>query len=89
MKLPHERLIDRKERRELIPYSETHYSRLEKQGRVPARISIGDSRVAWSLTECLEWVEQKKAERDLQKAVRETAIEQKKGERDLQETVEA
>ncbi len=73
MNLPHERLISRKERRELIPYSDTHYRRLEKQGLVPARIRIGDSRVAYSLTECLEWIEQKKAEREPQEQAQETA----------------
>ena len=58
-----DRFVDRKERRRIIPYSDMHYSRLEKQGSVPLRIHIGPNRVAWSFRELMDWLETKKAER--------------------------
>ena len=60
-----DRLVDRKERRRIIPYSDMHYGRLEKRGLVPARIKLSpNGRVAWRLSELLAYVQQKTAERD-------------------------
>jgi len=57
------RIITAKERRELVPYSDMHVWRLEKEGRFPQRIHLGANRVGWSLSEITEWIEEKKAKR--------------------------
>ncbi len=58
------RLVDRNERRRIIPYSNVHYERLENAGQVPQKIRIGAARVAWSYRELMTWVAARKAERD-------------------------
>jgi predicted DNA-binding transcriptional regulator AlpA len=60
----HDRVIDRHELNRLVPYSLTHIGRLERLGRFPGRISLGANRVGWSRQEILEWIEQKKRERE-------------------------
>ena len=59
-----DRIVDRQERRGIIPYSDMHYSRLEKLKLVPVRIRLGAGRVGWSYRELCEWVEKKKSERN-------------------------
>ena len=59
-----DRLVSAKERRELIPFSNVHWSRLEKAGLVPRRIHIGQHRIAWKLSELTAWIDAKAAERD-------------------------
>ena len=63
-KQPPDRIIDRRERRQLIPYSDVHILRLERAGRFPARIQLGPSRVGWSELELFEWIEARKLDRD-------------------------
>ena len=58
-----DRIIDAAKRREMVPYSDMHIWRLEKQGRFPERIKLGQHRVGWSLREILQWIEERKAER--------------------------
>lgn len=58
-----DRLIDRHELRELVPYSLTHIRRLEHAGEFPQRVKIGANRVAWSLNEVLDWITAWKARR--------------------------
>ncbi len=60
----HNRLIDAKERRLLIPYSDMHVWRLERDGKFPKRIKIGPNRVAWRLSEILAWIDEKADARD-------------------------
>ena len=62
--LEYDRIVSAKERRQIIPYSDMHISRLEKSGRFPNRIRLGDNRVGWSLRELQEWIEARKMERD-------------------------
>jgi prophage regulatory protein len=57
------RIICATERRELIPYSDMHIWRMERDGRFPLRIKLGPNRVGWSLQEIVEWVDLRKAER--------------------------
>ena len=38
-----DRIVGKKERREIIPYSDSHYNRLEKLGLVPKRFLIGEA----------------------------------------------
>lgn len=50
-----DRVIDRKERRAIIPYSDSHWDRLEARGEVPRRVQLGASRVGWWLSEVMAW----------------------------------
>ena len=59
-----DRIVSAKERRQLIPYSDMHIWRLEKDRRFPKRIRLGGNRIGWSLRELQEWIEARKAERD-------------------------
>jgi prophage regulatory protein len=59
-----DRLIDKKELKKLIPYSHSTITRKEKAGSFPKRVILGPCRVAWPLSEVLQWIENKKAERD-------------------------
>ncbi len=59
-----DRLIDAKERRLLVPYSDMHVWRLERDGKFPKRIKIGPNRVAWRLSEILAWIDEKADARD-------------------------
>lgn len=58
------RIITRKELRTLVPYTPQHILRLEKQGKFPKRIQVGDNRVGWLLIEVEQWIEARAAERD-------------------------
>ena len=58
-----DRLISAKERRELVPYSDMHIWRLERDDKFPRRIPLGGNRVGWSLQEVQEWIEARKAGR--------------------------
>ena len=57
------RLITAAERRLMVPYSDMHISRLEQAGKFPRRIRLGPNRVAWRLSEVLQWIEDRAAER--------------------------
>jgi prophage regulatory protein len=60
-----DRIISSKERRILVPYSDMHVWRLEQAGQFPKRIKLGPNRVGWSLQEVLDWIEARKAERNV------------------------
>lgn len=60
----HDRLLGQKELRELVPLHPAQIARMEKAGRFPRRVQVSEARVAWSLFEIVEWIEQRKAERD-------------------------
>jgi prophage regulatory protein len=62
---PIDRIICAEERRELVPYSDMHVSRLEQAGLFPVRIRLGPNRVGWSLKEIQDWIDARKAERDI------------------------
>ena len=50
------RIITRKELRLVVPYTPQHILRLEKQGKFPRRIRIGDRCVGWYLTDVEAWL---------------------------------
>ena len=50
------RVITRKELRLIVPYTPQHILRLEKQGKFPKRIHIGERRVGWYLTDVETWL---------------------------------
>ncbi len=60
-----DRIIDARERRQLVPYSNMHIWRLEKIGAFPKRIRLGANRVGWSLREIQGWIAARKAERKI------------------------
>lgn len=57
------RIISSAERRRLVPYSDMHIWRLERDGAFPKRIKLGKHRVGWDLAEVLAWIEKRKAKR--------------------------
>lgn len=59
MSNPLPRIITKKELAQLVPYSAQHVLRLEKVGKFPRRIRIGERRVGWWLHEVLAWLEQR------------------------------
>lgn len=68
-----DRIIDKHELKQLVPYSHVHISRLEKQCQFPQRIQLGANRVGWSLEEIKDWIETKKLDRDPDKRPSDTA----------------
>ena len=56
---PLPRIITSRELLRLVPYTPQHILRLEKQGKFPKRIKIGERRVGWWLHEVLAWIDQK------------------------------
>ena len=50
------RIITRKELRLIVPFTPQHILRLEKQGKFPKRIQIGERRVGWYLTDVEAWL---------------------------------
>lgn len=58
------RLIDAAELRKLVPLSGAQIRRMEADSRFPRRIKIGERRVAWRLSEVLDWIDERAAERD-------------------------
>jgi len=47
-----------------IPYCPQHIARLEAAGRFPKRITLGQNRVAWLLSEVEAWIDERIAKRD-------------------------
>jgi len=57
-------LIDKRELTRLVKYSPQHIARLEKAGRFPKRIRLGQNRVAWLLSEIEAWIDERLQRRD-------------------------
>ena len=53
------RVITRRELGGLVPYCPQHILRLEKKGKFPKRIKVGERRVGWWLHEVMAWLEQR------------------------------
>ena len=60
------RLVSKKELKTVlgIPYSFQHIARLEKAGKFPKRIRLGQNRVAWLMTEIEAWIDERLAQRE-------------------------
>ena len=56
-------LLDGKERKKIVPFSDNHLRRLEAAGEFPARLRIGKNRVAWLRHEVEAWLKTKAAAR--------------------------
>jgi prophage regulatory protein len=58
------RFIDWPQLKLRVPFTRQHLLRLERAGRFPKRVQIGDCRVAWVEEEIEAWIEARVAERD-------------------------
>jgi prophage regulatory protein len=56
-------LISKKQLLLMVPYTCQHIARLEKAGKFPRRVPIGENRVAWVLSEVRAWIAARKAKR--------------------------
>lgn len=50
------RIITRSELRAIVPFTPQYILQLEKQGRFPQRIAIGERRVGWRLSDIEQWI---------------------------------
>ena len=51
------KLLSKKQVREIVLYSPQHIDRLEKEGKFPVRVRLGQMRVGWVEAEVLEWLQ--------------------------------
>lgn len=58
-----ERLIGRDELLALVPFTIQHIYRLEKAGKFPRRVQVGEHRVAWVLSEIETYIADRMARR--------------------------
>ena len=71
---PPDRLIGKKEVRQLVGLSLTQVKRLEDAGKFPERVRVGH-RVLWSLNEVSAWIEDHKRSRSVLSVVLSRPIE--------------
>lgn len=57
-------LITMSELLAIVPFTRQHILRLEKRGRFPRRLRIGENRVVWLRYEIEDWINARAAERD-------------------------
>lgn len=50
------RIITKRELRQMVPYSPQYILKLEKRGRFPKRIRLGERRVGWLLSDVEAWI---------------------------------
>ena len=50
------RIISKKELKRIVPFTPQHILRLEKQGKFPKRIQVGERRVGWLLSDVETWI---------------------------------
>lgn len=55
-RLKHLQIVSKKDLLKLVPYSDQHILRLEKAGKFPRRIDLGENRVGWRLANIEEWI---------------------------------
>lgn len=58
------RILSKRQLRELVLYSPQHIARLEKAGKFPKRVKLGQARVGWIEGEVLEWLQERIDSRD-------------------------
>ena len=54
--LRHLCIITQKDLRALVPYTPQHVRRLEKAGKFPRRLQLGQNRVGWRLIDIEAWI---------------------------------
>lgn len=50
------RIISKKELLRIVPYCDQHILRLEKQGKFPRRLRVGENRVGWRSDQIAVWM---------------------------------
>ena len=50
------RLMPRAEMQRRVPYTNQHLKRLEKAGKFPQRVGLGEKRIAWIESEYEDWI---------------------------------
>ena len=58
------RLLTKTEVRHRVCYSPQHIARLEKAGKFPKRVTLGQNRVGWVEEEINQWIRDRIDERD-------------------------
>jgi prophage regulatory protein len=58
------RMLSKRQLRELVLYCPQHVARLEKAGKFPRRVQLGQSRVGWVEQEVLDWLQERIRRRD-------------------------
>lgn len=58
------RLLTKTEVRNRVCYSPQHIARLEKAGKFPKRVTLGQNRVGWVEEEVDQWIQDRIDERD-------------------------
>ena len=53
------KILSKKALRELVLYSPQHIARLEKAGKFPKRVKLGENRVGWVEQEVLDWLDKR------------------------------
>jgi prophage regulatory protein len=51
---------------EMVSYAPAHIDRLEKAGKFPRRVTLGQARVAWVEDEIRDWMQRRMDEREPQ-----------------------
>jgi len=51
------RMLSKHQLKELVLYSMQHIARLEKAGKFPKRVKLGECRVGWVEQEVLDWLQ--------------------------------
>ena len=51
-----DRIITRKELQKIVPFTPQHILRLEKEGKFPRRLQLGERRVGWRLSHIESWL---------------------------------
>lgn len=58
------RMLSKRQLKEMVLYSPQHVARLEKAGRFPKRVQLGNNRVGWIEQEVLDWLQERIDARD-------------------------
>ncbi len=58
------RILSKRQLKELVLYSPQHIARLEKAGRFPKRVKLGENRVGWVEEEVLDWLQSRMDRRE-------------------------
>ena len=57
---PLPRIISKKELLRIVPYCDQHILRLEKKGKFPRRLQVGENRVGWDYDQIVAWIKSRK-----------------------------
>lgn len=58
------RMLSKRQLKEMVLYSSQHIARLEKAGKFPKRVNLGECRVGWVEQEVLDWLQERIASRE-------------------------